>query len=105
MARKNIELGVIPTGQGGDTFRSAMTKVNDMTLELYDKTAGSQPGATNNRPDVELLARANHTGTQLASTISDFSPAVKTAVECSGPIQPKPVLGHDRDFDNSGRHK
>lgn len=84
MARKNIELGVIPTGQGGDTFRSAMTKVNDMTLELYDKTAGSQPGATNNRPDVELLARANHTGTQLASTISDFSPAVKTAVGAYG---------------------
>ncbi|KTC39791.1 hypothetical protein AO265_20930 [Pseudomonas sp. ABAC61] len=77
MARKNIELGVIPTGQGGDTFRSAMTKVNDMTQELYDKTAGSQPGATKNRPDVELMARANHTGTQLASTISDLAQAVR----------------------------
>lgn len=84
MARKNIELGVIPTGQGGDTFRSAMTKVNDMTQELYDKTAGSQPGATKNRPDAELLARANHTGAQLASTVSDFSPAVKSVVGAYG---------------------
>ncbi|MBC2659936.1 hypothetical protein H7A76_31290 [Pseudomonas sp. MSSRFD41] len=84
MARKNIELGVIPTGQGGDTFRSAMTKVNDMTGELYDKTAGSQPGATKNRPDAELLARANHTGAQPASTISDFSPAVKAVMQTVG---------------------
>lgn len=81
MARKNIELGVIPTGQGGDTFRSAMIKVNDMTEELYEKTAGSQPGATKNRPDAELLNRANHTGSQLASTISDFSSTVKNVVE------------------------
>ncbi|WP_085653329.1 pyocin knob domain-containing protein [Pseudomonas sp. R26(2017)] len=84
MARKNIELGVIPTGQGGDTFRSAMTKVNDMTQELYDKTAGSQPGATKNRPDAELLARANHTGTQVASTISDFSTTVKSLLQQYG---------------------
>ena len=40
MARKNIELGVIPSGQGGDTFRSAMVKVNDMTTELYGLTTG-----------------------------------------------------------------
>lgn len=40
MARKNIELGVIPSGQGGDTFRSAMIKVNDMTEELYKAAAG-----------------------------------------------------------------
>lgn len=41
MARKNIELGVIPSGQGGDTFRSAMIKVNDMTEELYGIVGGT----------------------------------------------------------------
>lgn len=46
MARKNIELGVIPSGQGGDTFRSAMIKVNDMTEELYEKTAGTRTVVT-----------------------------------------------------------
>ncbi|XSS65418.1 hypothetical protein ACP9OK_10775 [Pseudomonas sp. B11] len=40
MARQNIEIGVIPSGQGGDTFRSAMVKVNDMTTELYGLTTG-----------------------------------------------------------------
>jgi hypothetical protein len=33
-------------------------------------------GATANSSDATLLARANHTGTQLASTISDFAAAV-----------------------------
>jgi hypothetical protein len=33
-------------------------------------------GATANSADATLLARANHTGTQLASTISDFDTAV-----------------------------
>jgi len=33
-------------------------------------------GATANSTDATLLARANHTGTQLASTISDFATAV-----------------------------
>ena len=34
-------------------------------------------GATANSADVVLLARANHTGTQLAATISDFSGATR----------------------------
>lgn len=65
MARKNIELGVIPTGQGGDTFRSAMIKVNDMTAELYtaieegnggkvQTVAGVQPDAEGDIPKAQL---------------------------------------------------
>ncbi|WOE77478.1 hypothetical protein RZO07_19400 [Pseudomonas protegens] len=65
MARKNIELGVIPTGQGGDTFRSAMIKVNDMTAELYtaieegnggkvQTVAGVQPDAAGDIPKAQL---------------------------------------------------
>lgn len=36
MARVEIDLGVIPTGEGGDTYRSAMTKINGMTEELFE---------------------------------------------------------------------
>ncbi len=46
-----------------------------------DKTKlnGIATGATANSSDATLLARANHTGTQLASTISDFSSAALSA--------------------------
>jgi hypothetical protein len=44
------------------------------------KLAGIATGATANSADATLLARANHTGTQLASTVSDFSTAANTAV-------------------------
>jgi hypothetical protein len=37
-------------------------------------------GATANSPDATLLNRANHTGTQLASTISDFAATVRATV-------------------------
>lgn len=37
-------------------------------------------GATANSPDATLLARANHTGTQTAATVSDFSEAVDDRV-------------------------
>lgn len=37
-------------------------------------------GATNNDTDANLVARANHTGTQLASTISDFSTAADARI-------------------------
>lgn len=35
MARAAINLGVAPTGQGGDTFRTASQKNNDNSAELY----------------------------------------------------------------------
>ena len=51
-----------------------------------DKTKldGIQPGATANLANSALLARANHTGTQLSNTISDFTPAVNAIVGSSG---------------------
>lgn len=48
MARQAIGLGVLPNGVGGDTPRSANTKINDMTLEIYTALggpAGSLPAA------------------------------------------------------------
>lgn len=44
------------------------------------KLAGIATGATANSSDATLLARANHTGTQLAATISDFSTAADARV-------------------------
>ena len=44
------------------------------------KLAGIATGATANSTDATLLARANHTGTQTAATISDFSTAADARV-------------------------
>ena len=46
------------------------------TATQETKLAGVATGATANSTDATLLARTNHTGTQLAATISDFSTAV-----------------------------
>lgn len=48
MARQAINLGALPQGVGGDTPRSANTKVNDMTSELY--TALGAPSTTGALP-------------------------------------------------------
>lgn len=44
------------------------------------KLAGIATGATANSADATLLARANHTGTQTASTISDFATAADARI-------------------------
>lgn len=46
------------------------------TTAEQTKLSGIAIGATANSSDATLLARASHTGTQLASTISDFNTAV-----------------------------
>lgn len=51
-----------------------------MTGVMATKLAGIATGATANSSDATLLARANHTGTQTASTIQDFSEAVDDRV-------------------------
>jgi hypothetical protein len=49
-----------------------------MSAAQAQKLAGIAAGATVNSADSFLLSRANHTGTQLSSTISDFTTAVQT---------------------------
>jgi hypothetical protein len=49
----------------------------DFTTTEKAKLAGIAIGATANQADTYLLSRDNHTGTQLASTISDFTTAVQ----------------------------
>jgi hypothetical protein len=67
---------------GTDTAIPAATTSNAGVLTAADKTKldGIATGATENSSDATLLARANHTGTQVASTISDFSEAVDDRV-------------------------
>jgi hypothetical protein len=65
------------TGIATRTLPNATTSAAGV-MSSTDKTKldGIATGATANSTDATLLARANHTGTQLASTISDFSTAV-----------------------------
>lgn len=49
---------------------------NDFTTMEKTKLGGIATGATANSSDATLLNRANHTGQQLASTISNFAAAV-----------------------------
>jgi hypothetical protein len=47
MAREIIQLGTAPSGNDGDTARTAFTKLNTMTAELYAADAAKQPLAAN----------------------------------------------------------
>jgi len=60
-----------------------------MSSADFTKLAGIANGATANSSDAQLRDRSTHTGTQLAATISDFSPAVVAAL----PIATDSVLG------------
>jgi hypothetical protein len=66
---------------GGSLHPDATTGVSGF-MSGADKTKlnGVATGATANSPDATLLARANHTGTQASSTISDFAEAVDDRV-------------------------
>lgn len=56
------------------------TGLKILTAAERTKIAGVATGATANQTDAYLLARANHTGTQTTSTISDFTSAVNAIV-------------------------
>lgn len=61
---------VVPSGTANKVFTAAE----------QTKLAGIAAGATVNSTNATLLARANHTGTQVASTISDFSTAADARI-------------------------
>ena len=71
-------IGVTVQGYSASTVLDAayVHTDNNFTAAQVSKLAGIATGATVNSADATLLARANHTGTQLAATISDFSAAV-----------------------------
>lgn len=69
----NTELVVANSNGTGFTLATATgTKSGLMSSTLLSKLDGIASGATANASDAALIARANHTGTQPASTISDF---------------------------------
>lgn len=57
----------------------AEANTNAFTDAEQTKLAGIASGATVNSTDAFLLARANHTGTQLSTTISDFTSTARAA--------------------------
>ena len=62
---------------------------NGTTNKAYTNTektklAGISAGATANDTDANLKNRANHTGTQTASTISDFTSTARAAISVTG---------------------
>ena len=61
---------------------SAVLTATTASFTTADETKldGVAAGATVNSPDATLLARANHTGTQTAATISDFNAAADARV-------------------------
>lgn len=72
----------INSDSGTDATISAAsaTDAGVMTAAEQVKLAGVQAGATANDTDANLKNRANHTGTQLANTISDFAETVDDRV-------------------------
>jgi len=67
-----------PTAADVKTLYESNANTNEFDDAEQTKLAGIAAGATVNSSDATLLARANHTGTQLASTISDFDTAVSS---------------------------
>jgi hypothetical protein len=68
-------------GTGGAQHSDA-TILDSGFMSAADKTKlnGMATGATANQSDAFLLARANHTGTQLAATVSDFDAAADARI-------------------------
>lgn len=89
MAKQVIVLGTTPNDSTGTPLRDGGDMINDNFTELYDfvdqnVNSGDSPtfdgtnftGIPNAGLVTDPLARANHTGTQLAATISDFDTEV-----------------------------
>jgi hypothetical protein len=71
------------SGAGGAVHANAVAAGAAGFMTGADKTKldGIATAATANSADATLLARANHTGTQAASTISDFNSATRAQTE------------------------
>ena len=67
-------------GNKVDKITGKGLSANDYTTAEKTKLSGIATGATANDTDVNLKSRANHTGTQTASTISDFVATVLASV-------------------------
>ena len=70
-----------PTAAEVKTLYESNANTNEFDDAEQTKLAGIAAGATVNDTDSNLKNRANHTGTQLASTISDLTSSITTVVQ------------------------
>lgn len=63
-----------------DKVEGKQLSTEDYTNQEKLKLAAIAPQATQNQTDSYLLSRANHTGTQVSSTISDFASTVRSTL-------------------------
>ncbi len=63
-----------------DKVEGKQLSTEDYTNQEKLKLAAIAPQATQNQTDAYLLSRANHTGTQVSSTISDFAATVRNTL-------------------------
>lgn len=70
-----------PTAAEVKTLYESNANTNEFDDAEQTKLAGIAAGATANDTDSNLKNRANHTGTQLAATISDLTSSITTVVQ------------------------
>lgn len=82
----NVEDGATADQTGAEikTAYEAEADTNAYTDAEKTKLAGVATGATANSPDVTLLARANHTGTQAQSTIVNLTTDLAAKADADG---------------------
>lgn len=80
-AAKPISTATQTALDGKQPLATVLTNTTaSFTTAQESKLAGIAPGATANQTDAFLLNRSNHTGTQLAATISDFAATARSTV-------------------------
>ena len=78
---KGVTSALQPQLNGKQPLATVLTNTTaSFTTAQETKLSGIATGATANSSDATLLARANHTGTQPSSTISDFNTATDTRI-------------------------
>lgn len=98
LADSSLQSSAIGTTVQGYSAVLAGTTASFTTAD-ETKLDGVAPGATANSSDATLLARANHTGTQAASTISDFSTAADAHITAATGVS---VQAYDADLTTWG---
>jgi hypothetical protein len=76
----NTKLSTVPANTLKGNNTGSIAAPLDLTAVQVRTLLNVADGATANQTDAFLLSRANHTGTQTASTVSDFSEAVDDRV-------------------------
>ena len=89
-----IETAATADQTGAQIKTAYEAEANAFTDAQFTKLAGIASAATANDTDANLLDRANHTGTQLASTVSNFNTAADARISAAVGVS---VQAHDPD--------